>query len=412
MSLYNRSLSLLFLVVAVAAYSAGAHADITVQEQTTFNVGIVKVQGSKTERIAGEGQRTESDLKCAGLFSLFCRSAQRSEIVRLDRDLVWTMEPKKKQYLETLFPTPEQRRVAAEHARAAFAKLESCPRKPAAAPAVDISTCKLSEPRLEITHSDEVASFAGHDAHRMNLRLTQHCTSAQPSQECEVAYSFTTWLTTDDIPGLEERASFQRRYAIELGLAQTSLVASDQLGQFLTPYAAAMKQLSDKSAGLKGYPLKTIFRIDFAGTPCGASIATVPGTLPGATSGAVADAGKAAGDAAKSSAGHAAGWTAADAIQRSTGSTAGGYVAGSAADAFAHKLLGGIFAKRESSQEPAGAADPRMQGKPALTTLAELTVQTTAISAEPIAAAQFEAPAGWTRRVAGPLTDSTLPSCE
>ncbi len=78
-----------------------AVADVTVQIQTTVNVSTVKAHSVATHRISGDKERSETDLRCDGLMSTICGKDQRVDIVRLDRGVTWTMEPKKKRYTET-----------------------------------------------------------------------------------------------------------------------------------------------------------------------------------------------------------------------------------------------------------------------------------------------------------------------
>jgi hypothetical protein len=114
-----------------------AVADVTVQEQMTMNFAIIKAHSTNTERIAGDKQRTESELRCDamrcdamrcdGMMSLMCGKTQQVDIVRLDHGVTWKVEPKKKRYTEIPLPTPEQSRAAAEHMHAAMEKLKSSP---------------------------------------------------------------------------------------------------------------------------------------------------------------------------------------------------------------------------------------------------------------------------------------------
>ncbi len=152
-----------------------------------------------------------------------------------------------------------------------------------------------------------------------------------------------------------------------------------------------MQQLAEKSAELKGYPLKTTFRVGFSGTPCGAGDTSTASV----GSGAISNATTAAKVATASSAEHAANWGTADAVTRSTGSGIGGYVAGSTAGAFTGQLISGFFAKKHKADPK-----PAIAASAPLTILAEVTTETTSLSADTIPAAQFEPPTGWTRLAA------------
>jgi hypothetical protein len=160
---------------------AAALADVTIQEQTTIHAFIVTAHGTTTNRIAGDKQRSETQFSCDGVMSMFCGHNKTVDIVRLDRDVTWNMQPKKKQYTEIPFPTPEQRRAMLAHQQAAIDKLKSCPRAQPAASSVDTSKCEMTPPVFAVNKTQDVSSFIGHEAQRTNVSLTQSCRTCPAS---------------------------------------------------------------------------------------------------------------------------------------------------------------------------------------------------------------------------------------
>ena len=116
-----------FLACAFALVREPALADVTVQEQTTFDLSLIKAHGTSTELTSGDKQRRDSDMHCDGIMSFFCRNMGTGEITRLDKDLTWTLNPKDKDYTEAHFPTPAERAAAEEKVRAILEKLKQCP---------------------------------------------------------------------------------------------------------------------------------------------------------------------------------------------------------------------------------------------------------------------------------------------
>jgi hypothetical protein len=396
---FNRCLSRLQFVCSLTLLAPfAATADVTVEEQLSLTTSALKAQGSSKQSTAADRQRTDVELRCEAALPAACAANQHTDITRLDRDAAWTMEPAKRAYTETLFKTPEQRRTTAQRLQAA--DQNSCPAQPAD---IDITQCELSNPKWSVDKTDDKATIAGYEGQLTKIRLTQSCTSSDPKQACELVYSYDAWLSRGDVPVLDERRSFQRRYLARLGLADSSPSVSAQFAPYLTRYANAMTQLSQKAGELAGYPLKSTFRVTFAGTPCGKDQAG-GGVLPSALSGA----GKAAAQSTSSSAEHAAGWGTADAVEHYTGSGVGSYVAGNAAGSFAGSLIGGLLAKKPKPQQARPTPTPN---SPAATTLAEFTVETASVSAEIVPGSQFDVPPGWTKIVAGTRGDHALPSC-
>jgi hypothetical protein len=367
-----------------------AHADVTVQEQTTFDLSFIKAHGNVTELISTDKQRRDTELHCEGLMSLVCRNAQDGEIIRLDKDVTWTLDPKKKEYRENHFPTAAERQAAEEKLRAGLEKLKQCPaaQQPASA-APDTSKCQMSAPKIEAHTTDKHASFVGHDARLSQLSLTQSCHNADTGDTCDFLVTMDSWLTQDEIAGAADRKAFAEAYAKKLGLTDMNSQMGQELRQFLAPYRDSLKDLSAKAADFKGYPLKTSFRIAFGGAQCAAA-KNAAGSGNGGNP--LTDAGSAAGDAASSSAAGAAGSAAGQAAGNAAGNGVAGGILGSAASAFGSKLASGLFAKKSAAPPPAA---PAADVPPNMVQLAQVSTETTSISAAAIPAEQFEIPAGW-----------------
>ncbi len=412
----NSNLGLAGTLATWAALSlcGSARADVTIQEQTTIHAFVVKAHGTTTNQVSGDKQRSEVQFACDGVMSMFCGHNKTVDIVRLDREVTWVMEPKKKRYTERPFPTPEQQRALLQHQQAVIDKLKSCPAAQPAQNSVDTSKCDMSPPVLAVTKTQDSATLIGHTAQRTNVAMTQSCKVKDTGDVCQFSYSFDVWLTQDDLPGLADRKTFQTDYQRKLGLTGATPVGAEQLSSLLAPYADSLKQLKAKSADFKGYPLKTTFRFAAGGAHCG----LVPGSGASGSNadGTLQNAGTAASDAGKSSATSAAGWGTSEAVQHASGSSLGGYVAGSAAGAFAQNLVGGLFGKKKKPDAAAAPAQATPATQPSaadagLTTVAEITMETTAIDPAPVSAEQFEVPAGWQKITPKPQADDALPNC-
>jgi hypothetical protein len=402
-------------MAALAAVSPckPAMADVTMQEQTTIRAFVVKAHGTTTHQVSGDKQRSEVQFACDGVMSMFCGHTKTVDIVRLDRDITWNLEPKQKRYTETPLPTPEQQRALLQHQQAVIDKLKSCPQAQPAKSSIDTSKCEMSPPVLAVNKTQDSTTLIGHAAQRTNVSLTQSCKIKDSGDVCQLSYSFDVWLTQDDLPGLSDRKTFEGDYQRKLGLTGATPAIATQLSPLLAPYADSLKQLSAKSADFKGYPLKTTFRFAAGGVHCG----LVPGSgaSGSGTDDTLRSAGTAAGEAGEHSATHAAGWGTSDAVQRATGGGIGGYVAGSAAGAFTQNLVGGLFGKKKTAAAAsAPQTNPAVQsGAPeaGLTTVAEITMETTAIDPAPVSPEQFEVPAGWQKNIPKPRSDDALPNC-
>jgi hypothetical protein len=377
------------LAAGCALVASAAHADVTVQEQSTFDLSLIKAHGSTTELTSGDKQRRDSELHCEGLMSLFCRNTQSGEIIRLDKDVTWNLDPKGKSYTENHFPTPAERQAAEAQMQAALEKLKQCPAMHQASGAPDASKCQMSPPKIEAHQTDKHMTIAGHDSRLSQLALTQSCHNPDTGDTCDVLINMDSWLTEDEIAGISDRKAFMEAHLKKLGLNDPNSQMQQQVRQFLAPYRDSLKELAAKSGEVKGYPLKTAFRISFGGAQC-ASTKNAPAS--GAGGSTVADAGTAAGQAAASSSAGVASGAAAEAASSATHNGAASSIFGSAASAFTSKLATGLFAKKASGgSAPAPAPDT----PPNMLQVAQITIETTSISGAPVPADQFEVPSGW-----------------
>ena len=395
----KRQITLHQLLGFTAALAGGvlppaiARADVTETKTSTLNVSITKINSTDTDRYSGDKKRTDSETRCEGfLMSRLCGDIKGGEIIRLDKDLTWTLEPAKKEYVEKPFPTPEQRAEARQKAEEMMAKFKSCPAPTPQPSAPDTSKCDMSPPKFEIKQTDETGIFAGHQARRSTVTMTQTCTNKQTGDACDIIVGVDSWLSQDEIPGTTDARAFREAYAKKLGLDETAQAMKPQMQALLAPYVDALRQASGKTGELKGYPLKTSITIAMGGEHCGAAKAQPQGAPGGGT---VANATDAATGAAESSTTSAAGTAAAQAAGQSAGGGIAGSIAGSAAGAFGSKLMSGLFARKTPppTKPDAGATTAAQAGKPV--PLVNWTIETTAISTEPIASSQFELPADW-----------------
>lgn len=380
------------MVAMLASLAITARADVIESKTMTMDIGFGKIDTATTEWISGDKKRTDSTSHCDGfLLSMVCGHMSGGEIVRLDKNVRWELDPKHESYTEQTFPTSGQLAEIQQQRAELLKKLQSCPR-PAGHPAPDTSQCDLSPPQFDVQNAGETATIAGHVARHSVITMKQTCTRKDTGDACEYVVRIDAWMTEDRIPGYEEERHFDDRVARKLGLDQATMTSfAPQLQRFTAPYAQALKQIGSRAKGLQGIPLKTMVRIEFGGTRCGAAKQQTN------AGGVTANAGAAAQAAAENSTSAAAGNAAEQAVTRSTGGSLLGSIAGSAAGAFGHSLLGGIFAKKSAAPSKPTAAPAA--GAVPMVTLFSVTTETTGIRSDPIASGEFEVPAGWTRHV-------------
>ncbi|HEX4024748.1 MAG TPA: hypothetical protein VHX52_08600 [Steroidobacteraceae bacterium] len=378
-----------------------AHADVTVDQQTSMSVSGINIDIATTERTSSDKQRSDSQTKCGGFMALLCRDAQRGEIVRLDKQLQWQLEPKKKQYTEHPFPTAEERALAQQRLQKMMDEMKKCPvpqATPTAQSAPDTSHCQPSSPQVDVKQTDEHATLAGHDSRKSSIVLSQTCTEPQSGDVCEIDYGFDVWLTSDNIPGFDERSAFTKNYLAAQGLDQNNPQLQGMMQQYMAPYADALKQLQGKSSGLTGYPLRTSFYMAFGGPHCGRAQQAQSQQTQAPTSGAGGGGGFLHGLASNAVSGGLGGLFHRK-VNPSTGSV-GGQVAANAANQTGDAAANAAGSAAGNAAASAAPSHSQTPGSPAATPsdkvrVISFTAETTSISTASIPADQFEIPAGW-----------------
>jgi len=411
MTLRSRIRATLTSTLAAAAVFAvlPARADVTVGQKTSMSLGGINIDIDSVERTSADKQRSDSTVTCHGFLSLFCRGMEGGRIVRLDKQLEWQLQPKKKLYTEQPFPTPEQRAAAQQRLEAAMEEMKKCPmpqsQNASQTSAPDTSHCQLSSPVLNVSATEEHATILGHDARKTSVVLSQTCTDTQTGDVCEMDYGFDTWLTTDEIPGAGERQAFLRKYLQAQGLDPNNPQLQRTVAQFMAPYADQLKQLQGKAADLKGYPLRTSFYMAFGGPHCGKAKQAQEQQASNSSRFSMHSLASNALASGFSSLFHRG----ASAIHADS---AGGAAASSAANEAAEPAANAAAESVTAQSSSGGSTTPTPPpASGSLIRVVSLTTETTAIDTAAIASDQFEIPPDWKLEPQKPTATSGAPKC-
>ncbi len=349
--------------------AVSAHADVTVQQKTNLDVAsIVHLHGATTTNVSAEKKREDTESHCEGMLSMVCGNVQSGDIIRLDKDVTWRLEPTKKRYREEPFATLDEMAAMRAKMQANLEKMRSCPANPKQAQPVDTSKCQMAPPKIDVHKTDEKLPIAGHDTQKTTATLTQSCTDKDTGDVCDTVIAIDMWLTQDTLPGSGDRRTFDMAYAKKLGFDDPQGIMRGEALKYLAPYQAQIKQLTDKSSDFKGQPLKTSLRVMMGGKQC-------------------SSANKAKSNDAGSGAGSA----------NPLGDvTQAGKALGS--------MLGGLFKKKktDASQDPAAetAVPPPLAANNPLSQymqIASFSMETTNISTDAVPSTRYEIPADWTK---------------
>jgi hypothetical protein len=260
----------LLLGCAIASILYGvAQADVTIEERVSVSgAGMMKManmSGKTVTTISGQRARTDSDMRFeSGLVRTFARGAgQGSEIVRLDEDKMYSLDNAKKTYTETTFA--EQR---AEMQKAMDQMKQSQEEQQQATSGVDESECEWSEPKADVTRTDEKATIAGYAAEHVTIVATQSCKNPKTGEVCDFGLMLDQWVAPDFQASAEAQA-YYKAYAEKMGFGATaSRDFAERAQSMFARYEGIWKEVAAKMQDVKGHPVKASFGLGVGGPQC------------------------------------------------------------------------------------------------------------------------------------------------
>lgn len=335
-----------------------AWADVTIVESVAIDgaglMSMAAMSGRTTTLISGQNGRIESDIKMKSSLMRLFGGGQTAEITRIGDDKVYTLDLKKKTYVESSL---SERRAQIEKAMADAEKQRS-EQQQGASP-VDQSECQWSAPKSDLKKSGEKATIAGHNAERSTLTVTQTCTNKKTGDVCDFGLAFDAWLAPS-FDGSAEQQAYYKAYAEKMGFSSSGSRDFAQNAQvFFGGYKELWGEVTKKMATLKGQPVRSSLALAIGGPQCKATQTQQSGgSSPGA-----ADAMAAAGQI------------------------------GSA--------IGGLFGKKKTeTAEPAAAAAPVLLVN-GLTPMMTISTELVSMSKGGVSAESFAPPADF-KKVAAP----------
>jgi len=230
------------LAVAVSlALAAPALADVTLKERTV-STGLAGFGNGTSERtwvIAGDKSRSDEQYTYTGRFKTLAgggKPRNSAEIVRLDRDVMWSLDPEKKEYSELSFA--EMREMMAQ----AGAEAARSERK---------SDVEMTY-KVDVQRTGKKEKVNGFDAENYIVTVTATAKDAKSGDAAAYTMKMDQWLSTQ-VPGQAEATAYYRKFAEKMGLDPQMR----QMSGLMAQYADAFKQAADKLKDLKGYPVRS-----------------------------------------------------------------------------------------------------------------------------------------------------------
>lgn len=271
-----------FISLAVASVFPAARADVTIAETVRVDgkglMSMASMTIDSTTYISGKKARIDSTVSnTSGLVRMFGGAGPSGQIVRLDQDLLYELNPKKKRYRQVSLA--EQR---AEMQKAMAAAEEAQASQSGAMVGVDESQCEWSEPRADVKRTGEKATVAGMPTERVKITATQTCKDRKTNSSCDFSLVLDQWLTPR-FDAKEETLAYYRSYAEQMGVsASGSADFAQRAQQSFGRYKGIWEKIGKEMQNIPGYPLKSAFALGFGGPQCSTASSAQQNAGPGA----------------------------------------------------------------------------------------------------------------------------------
>jgi len=383
----------LFIGIAAGLITTIASADVTMQQRVEIQAGgamsMLNSTVNITTLLSGDKSRTDSVMEAKpGMMGRLMKAGDSSSITRLDKDLIWEISAKKKQYTEMTFA---EMRAQMNKSMEQMESLQGG--SGGSALPVEEESCQWSPMVVNTDKTGKKEKIAGIKATQYIINVSRTCTDKASGKACNITWTLDNWMAKK-MPGKAELNAHQKAIAKKMDMDQLMAQGQGMSAILLKMFGDGWDDVFEEADDLKGYPMKSVMSLEMGGESC-----TMPSGQTLAMDevwGDAANAGLNAG--VGSAAGHASS-AAGQEIAEQMGNSVGGSIGGSAMRAASNELIGGMFnkfkKKKKPKQKPAETAENAAAASVAVFRLA---TEITKISDASIPAAKFEIPAGYKKR--------------
>ena len=381
--------------LSAALITTVASADVTMEQRIEIQAGgamsMLNSTTNVTTSVAGDKARSETVMKAkSGMMGRLMKAGNNTTITRLDKDLIWTMSPEKKQYSEMTFA---QMRAQMDKS---MKQLESMQGSGGSALPVSEEGCQWSPMVVNTDKTGEKEKFAGVKATQYIINVSRTCTDKTTKKACNITWTLDNWMAKR-MPGDDEMADYTRAMAKKMGMEEFMAQGQGMSAGLMAMFGDGWGDVFEEADDLKGYPIKSVMSLEMGGENC-----TMAGGQTMAMDDMWGNAANAGLNAAVDSAAGHAGQAVGQEIAEHMGNSVGGSIAGSALGAASGELIGGLFnkfkKKKKPAPKPAATAESASAASVAVFMIA---TEITSISDKSVASGQFEVPAGW-KKVSAP----------
>ena len=233
-------------ILAVLLLVSSAQADV-IRKHRTASQFMGSSEGTSTDYYSSDRHSSESTLRwTAGMMKTLSRGKETlsTQITRLDRELVWTLDPGKKTYTEMTFA--EFR----EMMKKSMTEMEKSEEEQPDTVAEDMYTWTVQD--LSDPQPKTISGWVCRNAHI-------EATGVNKADSLDkVIIGMDLWNSTE-VPGADEIRGFQTRYLQALGLDELGLTPGLAQAAFL--YQKQFEALTEAARKAPGEPVQNVIEI-------------------------------------------------------------------------------------------------------------------------------------------------------
>lgn len=232
-------ISLFFLLSCLFQVS---QADVTYKQKTTTS-GTLAFGGTETQTtvlLKSDKQKMVTQTKFTGKLSKLMakKGTQSVQITRLDKELIWNIDPDEKKYTETSF---EEMKQMFQEIEKVTPEAESLKTEKEAVP----------EPKVEVYVTGEKKKISGYPCEQAIIKMTMEGEDEESGEKQTFIITDEMWLTKD-FPPQKEIKEFENKMSQKLGMEQG--YGEDMLSAF-TRFGIDVNKLSEEMKKVEGFPI-------------------------------------------------------------------------------------------------------------------------------------------------------------
>lgn len=246
------------LILAIAltmGLATLSHADVTIQMKTTMSgfMGMSN-EGQDIQYVKNDRSFHDVTSKLSGGFMNALpgdKSSNNQQIIRIDKQLIWSLKPENKTYTEMTFDAFKQ---SMEQSVSAMQEMNQKPEEPE-----DIVWT------VTVKAADKAEKIGSYNCSLITGKAVG-VSKKNPKDTTTIVMNY--WLASG-VSGEQELRTFQQNYARAMKLDEMAL--QQGMASMMENYGDQFRKLGEEMAKTKGYPIKTVIEVYSSTTKTGSS---------------------------------------------------------------------------------------------------------------------------------------------